>query len=543
MFARLRRAKEEYPRQFWLLFWGMLISTIGSSMVWPFLMIYVSEKLQLPLSTVTTLMTVNAISGLIFSFIAGPVADRVGRKRIMYISLISDGLAFLLLSQAESYPAFMALMALRGAINPLYRVGADAMMADLVPPEKRPDAYSLLRMSNNIGISIGPSIGGFIAGVSYNLAFFIAAIGMVTYGVLVIVQARETLPKQQTQPQVEKFGGYGRVLSDWPFISFVLAFLLNTMVASMIWVLLSVYAKQNYGVPENQYGFIATTIVPIPEKRGSAMHFTYRISPGEKFTIAEVRVVGNTVTKDKVIRREITLAPGDLFSGSKVQKSFNKLRDLDYFEKIDIYPKVSGDTTADLFVDVKEKERTGLFAFGGGYSSLEDIVAYLSIEQRNFDIGNWPSFRGAGQDLKLWFQFGETSTGFNLGFTEPWFLDRPISFGPDLFSFTYDWDEYEEKHTGGDLRLRRRWEDFSVGLKLRSEDVKLSDILIPEFANQAGKKRVNTVTLDYVYQGIDRIVLPTKGDRFSISLEYAGGPWGGMWNSPSGFWKTIITAL
>jgi MFS family permease len=259
MFARLRRAKEEYPHQFWLLFWGMMISTVGASMVWPFLMIYVSEKLDLPLSTVTTLMTVNAISGLIFSFIAGPVADRVGRKRIMYISLISDGLAFLLLSQADSYPAFMALMALRGAINPLYRVGADAMMADLIEPEKRPDAYSLLRMSNNIGISIGPSIGGFIAGVSYNLAFFIAAIGMVTYGILVIVQARETLPKHQSRPQVEKFGGYGRVLSDRPFISFVLAFLLNTVVASMIWVLLSVYAKKNFGVPESQYGFIATT--------------------------------------------------------------------------------------------------------------------------------------------------------------------------------------------------------------------------------------------------------------------------------------------
>lgn len=259
MFARLRRAKEDYPRQFWLLFWGMMISTVGASMVWPFLMIYVSEKLDLPLSTVTTLMTVNAISGLIFSFIAGPVADRVGRKRIMYISLISDGLAFLLLSQADSYPAFMALMALRGAINPLYRVGADAMMADLIEPEKRPDAYSLLRMSNNIGISIGPSIGGFIAGVSYNLAFFIAAIGMVTYGILVIVQARETLPKLQSRPQVEKFGGYGRVLSDRPFISFVLAFLLNTVVASMIWVLLSVYAKKNFGVPESQYGFIATT--------------------------------------------------------------------------------------------------------------------------------------------------------------------------------------------------------------------------------------------------------------------------------------------
>ena len=163
MFARLRRAKEEYPSQFWLLFWGMLISTVGTSMIWPFLMIYVSEKLKLPLSTVATLMTVNAISGLIFSFIAGPVADFIGRKRIMVFSLITDGLAFLLLSQAASYPAFLVLMALRGAINPLYRVGADAMMADLVEPEKRADAYSLLRMSNNIGVAVGPSVGGFIA--------------------------------------------------------------------------------------------------------------------------------------------------------------------------------------------------------------------------------------------------------------------------------------------------------------------------------------------------------------------------------------------
>jgi MFS family permease len=259
MFARLRRAKEEYPSQFWLLFWGMLISTVGTSMIWPFLMIYVSEKLKLPLSTVATLMTVNAISGLIFSFIAGPVADFIGRKRIMVFSLITDGLAFLLLSQAASYPAFLVLMALRGAINPLYRVGADAMMADLVEPEKRADAYSLLRMSNNIGVAVGPSVGGFIAGVSYNLAFFFAAIGMITYGVLITIQARETMPQRQEKRQPERFAGYGRVLGDRPFIQFVLAFLLTSIVASMVWVLLSVYAKQNYHVPESQYGFIATT--------------------------------------------------------------------------------------------------------------------------------------------------------------------------------------------------------------------------------------------------------------------------------------------
>lgn len=259
MFARIRRVQAEFPPQFWLMFWGMLISTTGSSMIWPFLMIYVSGKLHLPLSTVTSLMTVNAITGLIFSFIAGPVADLIGRKRIMVISLISDGMAFLLLSQAESYPAFLALMALRGAVNPLYRVGADAMMADLVEPAKRPEAYSLLRMSNNVGVALGPSIGGFIATVSYTLAFYVAAIGMTTYGILVLIRAHETLPQTGGPRQPERFGGYDRVLRDRPYIYFVLAFLLNSVVSSMVWVLLSVYAKQNFNVPESQYGFIATT--------------------------------------------------------------------------------------------------------------------------------------------------------------------------------------------------------------------------------------------------------------------------------------------
>lgn len=259
MFSRIRRIASEYPPQFWLMFWGMLISTIGSSMVWPFMTIYVSEKLALPLATVATLMTFNAAMGLVFAFIAGPVADRIGRKRIMVISLVCDGLAFFLLSQANSYLAFLLLMGFRGAVNPLYRVGADAMMADLVEPEKRPEAYSLMRMSNNIGIALGPTIGGFIAGISYTLSFSCAAIGMTTYGVLVFLRARETLPKISETRQTERFGGYDKIFRDRPFIYFVISFLLNTVVAAMMWVLLSVYAKQNFNVPESQYGFIAAT--------------------------------------------------------------------------------------------------------------------------------------------------------------------------------------------------------------------------------------------------------------------------------------------
>lgn len=259
--SRLERLGRAYPRQFWLLFAGMLISTIGSSMVWPFLMIYVSEKLKLPLATVASLMTLNAVLGLVASFIAGPITDRVGRKWVMVISLAMNGLVYLFMVQANSLAGFALLMSISGTFNPLYRVGVDAMMADLVPADQRLEAYSLMRTSHNMGIALGPVIGGFVATISYSIAFFSAATGLIVFSLLVFFFAHETLDRGaiQAQPEREKFGGYGRILRDTPFTSFVVVFTLTQMCASLIWVLLGVYAKQNYQVPESQYGWIATT--------------------------------------------------------------------------------------------------------------------------------------------------------------------------------------------------------------------------------------------------------------------------------------------
>jgi MFS family permease len=262
---RLHRLFNAYPRQFWLLFWGLLISTIGSSMIWPFLMIYVSERLSLPLTTVASLMTLNAAMGLLSSFLGGPITDRAGRKWVMAISLCTNGLVYLGLSRADSLPAFAVLMAVSGAFSPLYRVGADAMMADLIPAERRADAYSLLRTSNNLGVALGPAAGGIIATISYATAFYFAAGGMLIYGLLVTFLAVETLPTRPAgeagvgEAVKERFGGYGRVLHDRQFISFVGSFTLTQVCAAMMWVLLAVYAKENYAVPESRYGFIPMT--------------------------------------------------------------------------------------------------------------------------------------------------------------------------------------------------------------------------------------------------------------------------------------------
>ena len=259
---RLHSASGMYPRQFWLMFWGMLISAIGASMIWPFLMIYVSERLNLPMTAVASLMTLNAATGLVFSFVAGPLTDRFGRKWVMVVSLAVNGLVYLMMSQAATLPEFALLMALAGAFNPLYRVGADAMMADLIPSEQRLDAFSLLRMSNNLGVALGPAIGGFIATRSYTIAFYFAAAGMIIYSLLLAFRAVETLPnnpRTEGPAQREKLGGYGRILGDRQFISFVAAFTLTQMCATLVWVLMAVYAKTNYEVPENLYGLIATT--------------------------------------------------------------------------------------------------------------------------------------------------------------------------------------------------------------------------------------------------------------------------------------------
>jgi MFS family permease len=208
-------------------------------------------------------MTINAAAGLISAFIAGPLIDRLGRKWIMVFSLCLNGLAYFLLSQAHTYQAFAVLMGLSGAVNPLYRVGSDAMLADLIPKSQRVDAYALIRLSNNIGVALGPAIGGFIATHSYTVAFFCAMVGMITYSILLSFLAKETLPKKKEsdseKPAPERFGGYLSILKDAPFMSFVIAFTLVTSCAVLVWVLLGVYAKQNFGIPENQYGWIATT--------------------------------------------------------------------------------------------------------------------------------------------------------------------------------------------------------------------------------------------------------------------------------------------
>src|SRR5688572_22246013 len=125
---RIQDLYNQYPRQYWLMIAGIVLATAGGSMIWPFLLIYASGKLDLPLSTVATLISINAGTGLLSSLVAGTLADRVGRKGVMTFSLTMTGITYFLLMRAETYPQFVVLMIMIGLSNPLYQVGADAML-------------------------------------------------------------------------------------------------------------------------------------------------------------------------------------------------------------------------------------------------------------------------------------------------------------------------------------------------------------------------------------------------------------------------------
>ena len=247
---------------------GIVISTAGGSMIWPFLLIYVSGKLDLPLSTVALLISINAGTGLFASFLAGSLTDKIGRKAVMVFSLALMGVAYFFLMRAETYPQFVVLMIFIGLSNPLYQVGADAMLADMIPSEQRTDAYAINRIANNAAFALGPAVGGFLAASSYDLAFYGASAGFIIYSLLLFFLARETLDKTVSETKNVSLakqakgaarGSYAHVFQDKAYMAFVSMIAIGLIAPSMVWILMAVYAKTNFGVSEALYGWIPTT--------------------------------------------------------------------------------------------------------------------------------------------------------------------------------------------------------------------------------------------------------------------------------------------
>lgn len=259
----------------------------------------------------------------------------------------------------------------------------------------------------------------------------------------------------------------------------------------------------------------------------------YNIEEGSQSYLERVNITGNTRTKDKVIRRELVLGPGDVYDTVRVEVSKARIEGLDYFEKVETY---SSDTLVpgrkDLNINVEEK-RTGSLNFGAGFSSIDSILGFVEITQSNFDITNPWSFTGGGQRFRLRLQLGAERKDFILSLTEPYFLDKRLSLGGDIFYREADYQSnvYSQRNYGFDLKLRKPLGNFTQAtLEYRLENVSIYNVdsnVSQAIRDEEGDKLKSQLSLTVSNDTRDSLKLTRRGHQVVGTIHYAGGILGG----------------
>lgn len=253
---------------------------------------------------------------------------------------------------------------------------------------------------------------------------------------------------------------------------------------------------------------------------------------GEEARVRDVIIRGNTRTKDKVIRREITVLPGDVYNQVRVRNSELRLRNLGYFDFVTAVPEDTKDPKLfDLAMEVEER-RTGQFLIGAGFSSVDNLIGFAELSQGNFDLFNWPP-TGGGQKLRLRGTAGTKRNDLELSFTEPWLFDRRLALTFNAFrrNRSYFSRLYDQRNTGGDIGIGVPLDAFSrFNISYGLEQIKIhhvDDDASEFFLQQEGDFLKSSLNASVVRDSRDSAFIPTRGTRASLGGMYAGGPLGG----------------
>lgn len=284
-------------------------------------------------------------------------------------------------------------------------------------------------------------------------------------------------------------------------------------------------------------GYAQARIRPVLETEPDAnvVRVTFMVTEGELVRIGNVRIRGNDRTRDKVIRRELLVYPGDVLNAVKARRSKRRLMNLGYFSSVRQYEqKTSVPNREDVVYQVEEK-RTGQFMVGAGFSSVDNIIGFMEISQGNFDIRGWP-FVGGGQKLNLRTQFGSERRDYKLSFVEPWFLNRKLSLGFDLFRTDLDYSDYELKRTGTAIALSKALPGANrIAFRYSLEETVITDIAdtneyvfidSPDetyFFNREADTLESTLKTTLTHDTRNNPFIPTRGLRASLFARLSGG--------------------
>jgi outer membrane protein insertion porin family len=294
----------------------------------------------------------------------------------------------------------------------------------------------------------------------------------------------------------------------------------------------------------------ALHVQTVPNIEQGTIDLDFQIGESQRSYVQKVEIRGNLKTKDKVIRRELAINPGDVFDMVRVKVSKQRLEGLQYFDKVEANPSPTDPPMAgrkDLIISVQE-QNTGNFTLGAGFSSVDALVGFAEVSQANFDLFHPPYFTGGGQKFRIRLQLGTQRQDIEVSFVEPWFLNRKLSLGVDLYRHQLNFESpnniYDETRTGGKVSLTRALgSDFLIGsVSYSIEDVGISlnsgwhSFVDNNYPNPPTTPNVPGAILDQVgdnlyqrfggslaYDTRNSTRLPNHGQRTELTGEFSAG--------------------
>ncbi len=290
------------------------------------------------------------------------------------------------------------------------------------------------------------------------------------------------------------------------------------------------------GYPD--FDFVDAAEGPVAGPAESTVNLTMRLQEGQQYFVNRLTFTGNTTTRDNVIRREMRVVEGAVFSTESLKYSIRRLNQLGYFQDLEKTPnavdvqKTAGSKDhVDVTLKLQEQNRNQL-TFGAGVSQFEGFFGQLSFQTANF--------MGRGESLTLSLQAGSRAENYQLAFTEPFLMDRNITGGIDIYKRSIQYiGQFTQKAVGGNMMFGFPVSDFArTFITYSYEGVTVTD-LNPAYQDprliannpflqdslligQGGKRRVSKVTPSYVFNTIDNPIFPTTGRRLTLSSDLAG---------------------
>jgi outer membrane protein insertion porin family len=302
---------------------------------------------------------------------------------------------------------------------------------------------------------------------------------------------------------------------------------------------------------------IRVSVTRVPNVETGTMDLVYQIEEGEPSRIERIDIKGNTRTKDKVLRRELAVTPGETFNMVRVKISKRRLEGLGFLNTVetDVDPTEDVPNARNLVVSVEEGQ-SGSFYMGAGFSTVENIFGYVGLTQGNFDLANPPSFVGGGQKLRIQLTLGTRQQNIEMKFVEPWFLGRRLIFELDAFhrNLQYLSDVYDQRETGARVGLIKEiFPGVRAGVNYTIENIGINfnesstqtNVLVrplpgggretvvtppqvsPELAQEEGDWLVSKPGLSLIYDRRGPGFLPDRGHKEELNFSVGGGPFGG----------------